>query len=86
MGPIVFKKGKAAPKAPPKAKQQRLSECKKVVKLPASKFVICPEQLQSLRHTLDAAESTSQAVLTALRHLDSLVLHKTELTASQVCY
>jgi hypothetical protein len=69
---------------PSKPKQQRLSQCKKVVKLKASKFVICPEELKSLRGVLDSPASTNEEVLHALRHLDSLMLHSGELTNSQV--
>lgn len=65
-------------------KQQRLSQCKKVVKLSASKFVIRPEELQALRETLECTSSQSQELLLALRTLDCLVLHRAELTTSQV--
>ena len=85
---LTLEKGSAPPPKSQttrgKPKQQRLSQCKKVVKLNASKFVICPEELKALRDTLEDAASSEQQLLHALRHLDSLVLHSSELTSSQV--
>lgn len=64
-------------------RQQRLSQCKKVVKLSASKYVIRESELQALRETLETS-SASEELLHALRTLDSLMLHRTDLTKSQV--
>ena len=59
-------------------------QCKKVVKLPTSNYVICPEELQKLRTVLDDAGSSNEQLLRALRALDSYVLHSNDLTNSLV--
>lgn len=77
-GNAIERKSKSQPK------QQRLSNCKKVVKLKASKFVICPKELKSLQRTLESPRSTPQELLVALRHLDCLQLHLRDLQDSQI--
>jgi hypothetical protein len=65
-------------------KQARLSQCKKVVKLKASRYAIDAEEVQALREVLDSATSTSKQLADALRHLDCLQLRTDELTHSKV--
>jgi hypothetical protein len=67
-----------------KSKQQRLSQCKKVVKLSASKYVVIIEDLKQLRQVLEDSGSDEGQLLKALRTLDSLVLHSPDLVESQV--
>jgi hypothetical protein len=64
--------------------QKRLSQCKKVVKLKASNYVICFEELESLKRILESSASTSEVLLRSLRHLDALILHSGDLIQSQV--
>jgi TFIIS helical bundle-like domain len=67
-----------------KGQQQRLADCKKVVKLSASKYSICQAELASLREALESPTSTVEELSHCLRHLDSLVLHTDALIESQV--
>lgn len=67
----------------PKPKQARLNQCKKVVKLKASRHVINPEEVQSLCAVLESPSSAAEELIVALRHLDCLQLHTDELTGTQ---
>lgn len=67
-----------------KPKQQRLSQCKKVVKLSASKYVVHHDELKQLQQVLDDSESDEDELLKALRTLACLVLHGPDLVESQI--
>ena len=65
-------------------KQSRLFDCKKVVKLDASKYDISLVKIHQLQQLLESADSSPKVLVESLSYLDCLKLHSADLTASQI--